>query len=65
VRFQLDEGEAAIAKAFAEKHRHKDKYKGAIGGGLSYVITGTSIGELLAIKCNCCDESALLNGGDL
>lgn len=45
------------------KHRNL-KYKGAIGGGVTWKFTDTTIGQLQVIKCSCGD-SKLVNGDDL
>ena len=53
--FKLSEKEEAAAKAFLEKHRHPDIYKGAIGGHIKYIFTPTSISDACSIHCTICD----------
>jgi predicted SAM-dependent methyltransferase len=41
------------------KHRNL-KYKGAIGGGVTWSFTNTSIGQIQTINCSC-GESKMVN----
>jgi len=54
IEFKLNEKEFELAKAFEEKHRHSDVYKGAIGGHISYEFTPTSIGDAVIMECSVC-----------
>ena len=56
IEFKLNKVEEERADKFMEKHRHKDVYKGAIGGHISYRFTPTSVGDAVSIKCSICDE---------
>jgi hypothetical protein len=40
------------------------KYAGAIGGIASWIVTPTSIGDLISMRC-CCGAQKLVNGGSL
>jgi hypothetical protein len=44
---------------------HRDCYAGAIGGGISYIISPTGLGELYSVKCNICDTELTLNASSL
>lgn len=41
--------------------KHSKCNAGAIGGGISYIITPTGLGELYSVKCNVCNEELSLN----
>lgn len=56
IEFKLNEVEEERANKFIEKHRHKDVYKGAIGGHISYCFTPTSLGNAVSIRCGICNE---------
>lgn len=51
--------EARDLIAFEKKH--SKCYAGAIGGGLSYILTPTGLGILVSIKCNVCEQEKTLN----
>jgi len=55
--FNLTEKEEEAAEKFMEKHRHKDVFKGAIGGHLSYRFTLTSIGTCVSVSCSICEKT--------
>lgn len=42
----------------AEHHGGVEPYGGAIGGRLTFEITETSIGEMVAVRCNACRDKA-------
>ncbi len=53
MKFELNEVEAAAARAFIAKHRVTDLAKlGYIGGQFSYEFTNTSLGHCVVIKDN-------------
>lgn len=59
MKFELDEEERAIFEAWDEKHLREyhageEPYTGAIGGRISFMITGTSIGQLCSAVCGVC-----------
>ena len=54
IEFKLNEKEENAAKAFMEKHKHPEIYKGAIGGHIDFIFTPTSIGDACTIKCTIC-----------
>ena len=54
--FRLTEKEQKMAEEFEKNHRHKDVYKGAIGGHITYSFTPTSLGDAKMIKCGTCGE---------
>lgn len=56
IEFKLSEKEEAAARQFMEEHRHKDAYKGAIGGHLEFLFSPTSIGVACCIHCTICGE---------
>jgi hypothetical protein len=59
MRFELDKDERARFDAWDKQHvikHHGDKepYCGAIGGRVSFVITNTSMGQILGAQCGVC-----------
>ena len=56
MNFKLNDVEQHQASAFSDKHCHKDRYKGAIGGHLIYSFTPNSIGCAAYIKCDLCGQ---------
>jgi hypothetical protein len=55
MKFELSKKEELAAKEFEKEHRHKDVYKGPIGGHIEYTFIPTSIGTAVAIRCSICD----------
>ena len=55
--FQLSDDEYKKLSKWWDKN-HKDKNFGAIGGGLTFHITPTSIGEIVVAECR--DEKITL-----
>ena len=39
-----------------KKHGSETIYYGAIGGGMTYIFTPTSIGTVCKVKCSCGEE---------
>ena len=54
--FELTDKEYEMACDFAERHRHREISKGAIGGHLTVSYTLTSLGTFPSIKCSICGE---------
>jgi len=52
--FKLLEGEADAAEAFEKEHDHPAHDNGAIGGGIQYRFTPTSIGNTVVVSCTIC-----------
>ena len=55
IEFKLSELESERAEKFINEHCHKEVYKGAIGGHIEYILTPTSIGKAVSIRCLICD----------
>ena len=58
-KFELDPDELKksnewLEKHLAEKHGGKQPYAGAIGGNFSYIVTYTSLGQIVHIYCSIC-----------
>lgn len=50
----LNEGQSLKIRIFMDEHcKIHGHYAGAIGGRFSWIITGTSIGICIAMKCSC------------
>lgn len=69
MKWELDDHEHREFVAWNEKHlseRHsgKEPYAGAIGGRLTFSVTGTSLGEIVAVKCGLCGEEHNLTNWD-
>lgn len=65
MKFELSEDERSRFREWNQGHlknRHggKEPYGGAIGGRLTFMITGTSIGQILSVKCASCGEEHCL-----
>lgn len=59
--FKLDPDESKRFKEWNKQHLRdyhngKEPHGGAIGGRVSFVITGTSIGELVSARCSACRD---------
>lgn len=59
MRLELDDGEHARLREWKDTHvvdQHNGKwpYAGAIGGSVSLIVTGTSIGQILSVECSHC-----------
>lgn len=67
MKWELDEAEKAELDLFRATHvcPKKNAYQGAIGVSGSFIVTGTSIGEMVSYRCGACGEEVLLNGDDL
>jgi hypothetical protein len=54
----MSEEELTKAKIWIEKHpcKHRGKGTGAIGGGISYIFSPTSIGTAITVRCYCGGE---------
>lgn len=62
IKFELDEKEVEAANEFFEAHKdccrkilNKPVFS-TIGGGFSYIITPTGLGNCISIECNSCGE---------
>lgn len=60
MKFELDNDESARFKVWDDEHLRmyhngNEPYAGAIGGRVSFVVTGTSLGQILSAKCNSCE----------
>jgi hypothetical protein len=68
MKFELNEQERNAVCVFIDQHepvcRLENEYLGAIGGRWIYEIIGTSIGDILNLKC-ACGERCCLNALDL
>jgi hypothetical protein len=64
MEFIHDKYEHDAAAVFQDAHSHKGAKKGAIGGGITFTFTPTSIGILAGIKCAVCGEHALLTNAE-
>ena len=54
----LSSFEIKNCKKFIKKH--SSCYAGAIGGGISYIITPTGLGDIYSVKCNVCNKELTL-----
>ena len=54
--FKLNDKEYEKACEFEKEHRHKDIYKGAIGGHLNIEFTPTSLGDAVTMHCTICGK---------
>ena len=61
--FYLNENDKVKLHKWREEHDSGCfiQYKGAIGGGLTYCFTPTSIGTVIKVKCACGEEIDLTN----
>lgn len=50
-----------IKKHNLKKHGSETVYCGAIGGGMTYIFTPTSIGTVGKIRCSCGEEFCFRN----
>lgn len=71
--FEVTDNEYKKAKDFMETHDCSlppsydglmDHYAGAIGGQYTWCFTGTSLGQIVTIKCLCGKEETLTNFED-
>ncbi len=58
-KLTLDDGERARYKLWHQMHLNahhdgEEPYGGAIGGNISFTITGTSLGQILGVVCVPC-----------
>jgi hypothetical protein len=51
----ISEEQSEQLSAWIKKHRHPKKYKGAIGGHITYSFTDTSLGTVMSVKCATCE----------
>lgn len=61
--FSIDEKGAEVGYKWLEEHpcKHRNlQYKGAIGGGVTWSFTDTTIGQLQTVNCSC-GESKMVN----
>lgn len=63
MKFELDNEERATFNDWNAQHLLKfhgggEPYGGAIGGRLTFEITGTSIAQFLSVRCNACRHRA-------
>ena len=65
MKFELSKKEELAAKEFEEEHRHKDIYKGAIGGHLEYTFIPTSLGSAVIVKCSICNAEKNITDYDI
>lgn len=55
--FELDDNEIRKLNEWDNKHQCSLKEdSGAIGGRLTYSFTGTSLGQIVVVKCGCGEE---------
>ena len=56
--FIISADQADKVKKWQDKHpcRMRGKYKGAIGGGLTFSFTSTGIGQVQKVSCECGKE---------
>lgn len=70
IKFELDNKEVEAANKFFELHKdccHKILNKpvfSTIGGGFSYIITPTGLGNCISIECNSCGEIKDITNSD-
>ena len=55
--FELSELESEEAKKFMKEHYSSCNQPTTIGGLFSYIITPTSIGYSISVRCNVCGET--------
>lgn len=54
--YKLTSTECLAARKFQLKHEScKNKFSSAAGDRFSYIITPTSLGNIIEIRCNYCD----------
>lgn len=51
-------------KKHSKEFKHNQRYSGAIGGAYTWQFTGTSLGEIVSIRCSCGDEINLTDWSD-
>jgi hypothetical protein len=66
----MDEEESAAVKKWNEehlaaKHAGREPYAGAIGGRITYIVGYTTIGSILKVRCESCNEETDLTNYDL
>jgi len=54
--FTLVTDEADAAEVFEQEHDHPANDHGAIGGGIQYRFTPTSLGSTVVIRCTICKK---------
>lgn len=70
IKFELDEVETARAREFYENHKNccydvlgKENFS-SIGGGFSFTISPTGLGNCVSIRCNSCYETKEITNVD-
>ena len=61
--FKIDAKDVEVGRRWLAEHacKHRNlKYKGAIGGGVTWTFTNTTIGQIQAVQCSC-GESKMVN----
>ncbi len=62
--FERKELEAWDKAHLADAHDGKEPYSGAIGGRLTFMVTGTSLGEIVKVRCCLCGHEHYLTNWD-
>lgn len=62
--FELDKYESELYEAWVQKHLDESHdgqfpYSGAIGGLFSFVVTGTSLGTIVSVRCGICESKLM------
>lgn len=62
IKFELSEQETVDAEKFYEEHKDcckkvlRKEFFSTTGGGFSYIITPTGLGDCVKIQCNSCGK---------
>lgn len=69
MKFDLSEIEKGRIDAFARRHKNCCRKQGkehfsTIGGGITYLITPTGLGDLITIRCNSCGKEEMITDTD-
>jgi len=59
IEYELNEAEEKAAMAFLDKHSRCGE-GAAIGGAVTWLITPTSIGDFLSVKCARCKKKKFI-----
>lgn len=59
--FEMSRNETKNADRFVADHSHPDANRGAIGGGVSFTVTSTSLGNMWSATCSICKARDFLS----
>lgn len=56
MNFILNEKEQEAYNKFIKKHKNCE-FPSSIGGKISLTFTGTGLGDIIEVRCNCCGKT--------